>query len=170
MKKIYEMIIDKPKQISKITLEDIASENYVLLAIITTLEDYKLAFHFNKHLSTKFTREINDIQLISSENTHSFSNYSHDDYSTGTFWRLIENKSHQSSFNAKNDSIRFEEYTSSVLFLPEFKNVDFLLKIEDFEDNFDLINLASQIEQIKNITKVYLIEPENIKSKKNLFL
>jgi hypothetical protein len=164
------MALEKPKQISKLSLDDFMIDDFALIAIITPLENFKLAYHINKNLEIAFVKEREDIEIITGENLHHFTHYSYDDANTGTHWRLIENQSTQNSFKVTGDTIIFDEYSSTTHFLPEFKTVDYLIKIEDYDEYMDLNPLITQLLKIKNISTVYQIDNDIIKSKKNLFL
>lgn len=162
--------MERPKQISKISLDEFLLDDFALLAIITPLENYKLAFHINKSMEIAFQRERIDLEVKTGDNLHYFAHYSYDDCHTGTHWRLIENHSTQSIIHVTDDAILFDEYTSTNHFLPEFKTVDFLIKIEDYDECMDLSPIIAQLQKIKNVSAVYHIDNNIIKSKKNLFL
>lgn len=164
------MAIEKTKHISKLSLDDFMIDDFALIAIRTPLEDYKLAYHINKYLETSFVKETKELEIKTGENIHYFSHYTHEDLYSGTYWRLIENQSCQSSYQSIDDTIHFDDYTSSNHFLPEFKTIDFLIKIEEYNETIDLAIWINQLQKIKNITTVYQIDNEIIKSKKNLFL
>ncbi|WP_392388800.1 IPExxxVDY family protein [Flavobacterium piscinae] len=55
-----------------------------------------------------------------------------------------------------------------VYFLPEFKTVDFFLKIEGDEDQIILNNIVIKLNTIDLITTVYAVDKSRIKSKNNL--
>src|SRR5690606_18460145 len=116
-------------------------------AIITPLENYKLAFHINKSMEIAFQRERIDLEVKTGDNLHYFAHYSYDDCHTGTHWRLIENHSTQSIIHVTDDAILFDEYTSTNHFLPEFKTVDFLIKIEDYDECMDLSPIIAQLQK-----------------------
>ena len=65
----------------------------------------------------------------------------------------------------------FSDETSSTVYhvLPEYKDVDYLLKIEQEEDEVDSGMLDSILEIPKIIT-AYQIETDKIKSKQNLII
>ncbi len=52
--------------------------------------------------------------------------------------------------------------------LPEYKKVDYFLKIENAADSLDVSEITTQIKNIERITTVYTVDVENIKSKNNL--
>lgn len=164
------MANEKPKQINKLSLDDSFFDDFALLAIITPLENFKLAYHINKNLEISFEKDREDIEIITGKNLHYFTHFSYKDINTGTHWRLIQNYSSESIFESTGDTIIFDEYTSTNHFLPEFKAVDYLIKIEDYDESIDLNPMLSQLLKIKNISTVYQIDNDIIKSKKNLFL
>lgn len=164
------MVVEKAKHISKLTLDEFITDDFVLLAIITPLETYKLVYFINRALEVFLEKGRTDIEIKKGKNSHFYSHYFYDDIHTGTYWRLIDNVSHRSEYKPEGDSILFDDYTSSDLFLPEFKQVDVLLKIEEFEEQFDIAKLIHNIQQIKGVTTIYTIDNHTIKYKKNLFL
>jgi hypothetical protein len=52
--------------------------------------------------------------------------------------------------------------------IPEYKKVDFFLKIQSEMETIPLRKILSGINEIKQVISVYELEPENIKSKNNL--
>src|SRR5690606_41170984 len=122
------MVVEKAKHISKLTLDEFITDDFVLLAIITPLETYKLAYFINRALEVFLEKGRTDIKIKKGKNSHFYSHYFYDDIHRGTYWRLIDNVSHRSEYKPEGDSILFDDYTSSDLFLLEFKQVDVLLK------------------------------------------
>jgi hypothetical protein len=55
-------------------------------------------------------------------------------------------------------------------FIPELKDVDFFLKIEEDPDPGKLQGYLNQISLIPNIVTVYTVDANMLKSKKNLIL
>ncbi|HEY6142611.1 MAG TPA: IPExxxVDY family protein [Flavobacterium sp.] len=52
--------------------------------------------------------------------------------------------------------------------LPEFKKVDYFLKIEDTEKTINLLEIQTLLNTIDNISTVYVVEVNKIKAKNNL--
>jgi hypothetical protein len=52
--------------------------------------------------------------------------------------------------------------------IPEFKKVDYFLKIENGEVNIDVSKITNCIKKIERVSTVYAVEVEKIKSKNNL--
>ena len=59
-----------------------------------------------------------------------------------------------------------EKITSNVYLLPEFKKVNYFLKIEN--TNLRLIEILSHLNSIHQIATAYVVDVENLKSKNNL--
>jgi hypothetical protein len=60
------------------------------------------------------------------------------------------------------------EVQTKVYLLPEFKKVDYFLKIENLGEVLNLNNIQSQLNTIENISTIYVVERDKIKSKYNL--
>ncbi|RZK00581.1 MAG: IPExxxVDY family protein [Flavobacterium sp.] len=58
------------------------------------------------------------------------------------------------------------EISTNVYFLPEFKKVDYFLKVENAEETVSLI--INNINTIDRVSTVYKVETDKIKSKNNL--
>ena len=52
--------------------------------------------------------------------------------------------------------------------LPEFKKVDFFLKIESDIEKFPLRKTIAQLNEINEVISAYVVENQNIKSHNNL--
>lgn len=151
--------------IVKLSLEDFYDEDYYLIAIHSGLEDYKLAFLLNQHLLTTFEKNEYDISIFQNNLESTFSRFIFDDQAHDLFWNLISNTCIVSQ---KNSEGMFSETSYSFNLLPEFKNVDYFLKIENIDVHFNLNDLIEKISAISQVTLCYHIDTENIKSIKNL--
>jgi hypothetical protein len=60
------------------------------------------------------------------------------------------------------------EVATKVFLLPEFKKVDYFLKIEKNNDAMDISNIQLLLNTIDSISAVYIVETNQIKSKNNL--
>ena len=152
--------------IHKIQINDFISNDYELIAIHSTLEDYKLAFLLNSVLGTQLKKNDFNIEIEISEGKSAFSNFIFDDKKNDVAWSLIENKTILSS--KSTISKLFEAVEVTVFLVPEFKKADYLLKIENIDYDFDEAEMIQKILSIKNITSVYTIDTTNLKSKNNL--
>jgi hypothetical protein len=87
-------------------------------------------------------------------------------------WNLIQNKNEV--IQQKNESSQnlFSnvaiEVSTKVYLLPEFKKVDFFLKIENLEKGKNITEIQLLLNTIESISTAYSVETHKIKSKNNL--
>ena len=153
--------------IHKIQINDFISEDYELIAIHSSLEDYKLAYAINTILNTRLIKNESNIEIAIPEGKSAFSNYIFDDKKNDIVWTLIENKATIINSNKQTSSL-FEQIDITVFLLPEFKKADYLLKIENIDYGFEAESIIEKIQGIKNVTTAYTIDITNLKSKNNL--
>jgi hypothetical protein len=158
--------------IHRLDLGEFDEIDYHLIAIHTSLEDYRLAYFINQKISLNLSRNKNEIQINIKEGETKFSRYVYDDKKNGIFWNLIHNKNEviqQKNDNSQNlfSNIKMD-ISTKVYLLPEFKKVDYFLKIENLEDTIDLKHIQTLLNTIENISTVYSVEINKIKSKNNL--
>lgn len=153
--------------IHKIQINDFISEDYELIAIHSSLEDYKLAYAINTILETRLIKNESNIEIAIPEGTSAFSNYIFDDEESDVQWSLIENKTTIVNSKKKTSQL-FDAIDITVFLLPEYKKADYLLKIENIDYDFDEEDIIEKILSIKNLTTAYTIETTNLKSKNNL--
>lgn len=146
--------------------DDFCEENYVLIALHCGLEDYALAYALNMALKINLKRSKTDLDI---SNKTSFPIYEWKDKLNERYWTLIVNTSVKEEYLEVHDL--FSDETSSTVYhvLPEYKDVDYLLKIEQEEDEVDSGMLDSILEIPKIIT-AYQIETYKLKSKQNLII
>jgi hypothetical protein len=149
----------------KLQLEDFSTTEYELIAIHTSIEVTKLAFLLNKSLSTRF-HFFDSIDKTEKKLKGSFDRYIFFDSENQTSWNLIENKSIIKVENISNSL--FENYEQYMFMVPEYKKVDFILKV-DTDDNFLKIKeINHTISKIESISMSYTIDKNTIKTKSNL--
>ncbi len=153
--------------IHKIQINDFISEDYELIAIHSSLEDYKLAYAINSVLDTRLIKNESNIEIVIPEGKSAFGNYIFDDEKSDVQWSLIANKTTISTAKKKATQL-FDEVDITVFLLPEYKKADYLLKIENIDYEFDEEILIEKMLSIKNVTTAYTIETTNLKSKNNL--
>ena len=151
----------------KILINDFISEDYELIAIHSSMDDYKLAFTINSVLNIRLKKNETNIEIEIEQGKSSFSNYIFDDEENDVVWSLIENNTTIST--AQNETSQlFDAVDITVFLLPEYKKADYLLKIENIDYDFDEEEIIGKILDIKNVTTVYALDPNNLKSKNNL--
>ena len=153
--------------IHKIQINDFVSDDYELIAVHSSLDDYKLAYMLNKELGIQLSKSLAYVEIAIPEGKSAFSNYIFDDEKNDVVWTLIENKTTIINSNKQTTSL-FEQVDITVFLLPEFKKADYLIKIENIDYGFDSESIVDKIQEIKNVTTAYTIDITNLKSKNNL--
>ena len=153
--------------IHKIQINDFVSDDYELIAVHSSLDDYKLAYMLNKELGVQLSKNLAYVEIAIPEGKSAFSNYIFDDEKNDVVWTLIENKTTIINSNKQTTSL-FEQVDITVFLLPEFKKAYYLIKIENIDYGFDSESIIEKIQEIKNVTTAYAIDITNLKSKNNL--
>lgn len=155
----------------KLVLEDVFEEAYKLIAVHCSVEDYKLAFLLNKHLDLRLARSRKDIDFQLKGMRILFALYSYEDQQKYCGFHLVSNISKAECQTTAGSNSLFGEneitFKKSYL-LPEFKKVDFFLKIEEEANLISEKLLLEKIRRIPQVSLAYSIEHEKIKSKENL--
>jgi hypothetical protein len=158
--------------IHKLYIDEFDEVDYNLIAIHTSLEDFRLAYFINKILPINLSKSKSEIQIKIKEGETHFSRYGFEDSENDIFWSLIQNKNEVTREKKDNNLNLFANTTldisTKVYLLPEFKKVDYFLKIDNAEDNIDLEKIISMLNTIGRISTVYNIDFDKIKNKNNL--
>lgn len=158
--------------IHKLDLGEFDEIDYHLIAIHTSLEDYRLAYFINQRLPINLSKNKNEIQINIKEGETKFSRYYYHDVEKVITWNLVQNINEV--IQQKNDNRQglFSnidvEVSTKVYLLPEFKKVDYFLKIENMDETMDILKIQSIVNTIESITTAYTVETNKIKSKNNL--
>ena len=148
-------------QVFTFDLED----DYLLIGIHSTEEDFKLAYLLNKHLSTKFIRYKHNLDFKNSD--IEFPLFEYKDEKTYLNYYLINNKHIQVVNEQYKDGLFGGDYSTTSYLLPEKKKVDYLLKIEGCTQEF-VLELVEKLNKINEIITSYQIQTNTLKSKYNL--
>jgi hypothetical protein len=157
--------------IHKLDLDEFDEIDYHLIAIHTTLEDYRLAYFINQHLPVNLSKSKEEILISIKEGETQFSRFYFDDENNFISWNLIQNKNEVVGKKeiASQDlfSNSAQEVATKVFLLPELKKVDYFLKIES-DDDLQINEIVKKLKSIKSLSTVYVVDTETIKSKNNL--
>lgn len=150
-------------QIHLLGLDVFYEDEYSLIGIHTTLEDFKLAYLLNKKLGTSLYKSKEDLNFHKSPKKASFSvfNYVNDEYDFE--WFLIANSSKRENQTESNELLLTSE--TKTYLIPEKKKVDFFIKISG---NAQYSFISETIDKIKTINQVitsYAIDKNSLKSK-----
>ncbi len=158
--------------VHKVSLNEFEEVEYAIIAIHTTVEDYRLAYFINKALNINLVKSPKDILIHIKEGESFFSRYSYYDCKKDNTWHLIQNKNEITQNNAQLKSNLFFdqniEIAAQVYLIPEMKKTDYFLKIETCQSNFNSIKTVAALNTIEIINMVYSVKTETIKSKNNL--
>ncbi|NQY28821.1 MAG: IPExxxVDY family protein [Flavobacteriaceae bacterium] len=143
----------------KLDFDDFLDDDFELLAIHTTLESYHLAYFMNLTF---------DIQFKKSELIQDFDFYEFNDEKNQSLWNLVANKGIQEQADTieEQSTLFFEAKSNRIYLLPEYKKVDYLVKIEHNTHNTQ--NLISKMNTIPQIITTFVIDVPTLKSKNNL--
>ncbi|MFV8324581.1 IPExxxVDY family protein [Flavobacterium sp. ZS1P14] len=158
--------------IHKLDLGEFDEIDYYLIAIHTSLEDYRLAFFINQLLPINLSKSKNEIQINIEEGETNFSRFYYYDNEKAITWNLIQNKNEVVHYKNGITQNLFSnvtmEVSTKVFLLPEFKKVDYFLKIENIEDTMSVSTIQTILNKIDNISTLYTVDTNQIKSKNNL--
>ena len=154
--------------ISKLNLEDFCNDIFSLFAIHTDLDDYRLAYFLNKCLGINLCRKEFDLDFVNSKG--SFSVFEYIDQSNFLKWSLISNiYNHNFSGKISHDDLfaKSNNLVQKFNLLTEYENVNYLLKIENNDNQVDLENIVKEIKSIPQVITLYDIN-KDLKNKENL--
>ncbi len=156
--------------IHRLHIDDFDEIDYQLIAIHTSLEDYRLAYFLNQALPVLLSKSKQEIQISVKEGTTSFSRFIFENHSQEIYWNLIQNRAEITTVKNANAQDLFAgstlSVTSKVFLLPEFKKVDYFLKVENSPETIE--EISRKIQTIAQVATVYHVDTTKIKSKNNL--
>jgi hypothetical protein len=125
--------------------------DFVLIAVTTSLKDYRICYLVNKCLNFNFIKGNDlEVDLQPGANPSYFSLYSYNWEASETDFFFIGNKG-----------------TEGYL-IPEMKKADFFLMIKNYIDDKDLESIISGLNKIPEVVAAVKIDPKKIKSRENL--
>ena len=158
-------------QLHKTLLEDVEEDDFGLIALYGDLEDYKMAYLLNKYLKLQLKRERRDLDFNHKEIQAHYAHYSFKDLKNFRYYHLVANKFNGESKKVLSSGSLFKEEEVRPLqvnLVPEYKKVDFFLKIDEELSEKHLNLLVNAISQIPPVRAVYKIDTDLLKSKQNL--
>lgn len=145
--------------------DEFFDDSFILVALHSTLEDYAIAYGLNRALKAKFKRNREDFDL---SDNRSFPYYDWEDELNYRYWVLVSNHSSKKELVANNDLFQYETTYSTPRLIPELKEVDYFLKIEDEDDTMDDDDIIKTLLGIPKIMAAYQVEVNKLKSRNNL--
>src|SRR6202012_2663206 len=125
--------------------------DFVLIAITTSLKDYRICYLINKYLNFKFSKSADlEVDILQAAGPVFFSLYQYHWEASETDFYFIGNKG------------------SDGYLIPEMRKADYFLMIKNYFDDDDLDKLISSLNRIPEIVAAVKIDPKKIKSRENL--
>jgi hypothetical protein len=140
-------------------------DDFSLIGIHASEEDYRLAYLLNKHLNTKLTRYKYSLDFEGSLSEYPLFEY--EDVKSLNKYYLINNKCSIKTLGDIN-GLFGGNYNQITYLIPEKKEIDYFYKIDGCNNPVFLNNLVTSIKNIHQIITCYLINPTTLKSKTNL--
>ncbi|WP_282042006.1 IPExxxVDY family protein [Winogradskyella flava] len=153
----------------KLLVDDFYDDSYKLIAIHCGIEDYRLAYLLNKNLELKLERKPNDLDF--QYLTSSYSIFEWNNTSQYVSWNLVSNvcKKEEDSLYSSGTLFQASEKTLKTFHLiPEFKRVDYFIKISEETQNVNKKLILNKLHNIPQIITSYEVDPLHIKSKDHL--
>jgi hypothetical protein len=156
----------------KLLYDEDFEEAFTLIAIHCSEEAYKLAYLLNLKLDMRLKRKKTDLDFSTEGLLITFPLYDFEDVHKYTHFYLIGNKCRSVEASLQSSGGLFSEMVSEKstvhYLLPEYKKVDYILKIYSDFETVPLRRMLSQINEIKQVISAYTLEMDDIKSKNNL--
>lgn len=150
-------------QVYALEMDEFCEEEYSLIGIHSTLEDYKLAYLLNKNLNTHFSKAQKDLEFIRQNKKATFSIYNYENVKYDFDWFLIANSYRRENQTVSNELLLTSE--TKTYLIPEKKKVDFFLKICGESEYEFILKTINKIKNIDNVITAYSIDKNTLKSK-----
>ncbi|WDZ99246.1 IPExxxVDY family protein [Mucilaginibacter sp. SJ] len=125
--------------------------DFVLIAVTSSLKDYRVCFLINKYLNFNFVKTDDlEVDIYPGAEPVLFSLYRYSWETTETDFFFIGNKG------------------SDGYLVPEIKSADYFLMIRNYIDDNELDMIISSLNKIPEIVAAVKIDPKKIKSRENL--
>jgi hypothetical protein len=156
----------------KLILDDDASEDFSLIAIHCSEEAYKIAYLLNQHIMLKLQRRRRDIDFSKEGLEVTFPLFDFEDEHQYITYHLVGNKcktvaARTVASGGLFGEVMAEEVKTEYL-LPEFKKVDFFLKVTSEYDTTPIRKLLMQLNEIDQVISAFVVEVSEVKSRENL--
>jgi hypothetical protein len=150
-------------QIHSLGFDDLYEEEYSLIGIHTTLEDFKLAYLLNKNISTIFHKLKNDLTIENQQIKASFSMFKYENPKYDFEWHLIANSTKTENITTSNQLLLTTE--TKTFLIPEKKKIDYFIKISGEVEISFITKTIKKIKSIEQVMTSYSIDKDTLKSK-----
>jgi len=137
---------------NKLVLDNLIEDDFSLIAIHCSSEIYKVVFYINKLLGLHLKRMPKDVDYRYPEGLAFYELYHYYSQKEGFDYYVVSNKFKIKVNHLQSNGLLFEEETKKQANLvPEYKNVDCFLKIEN---NGETINLKKTSYRLTRSSKL----------------
>ena len=144
--------------------EDFYEDAFTLIAIHSSLDDYAMVYAINQNLKAYFKRSPKDLDITEDI---SFPYFEWKDEVNDRYWALMANTSVKEQFAVGENLFLNEPSYSTSHLIPEYKEVDYFLKIEQ-DDIEALEEVVKKLFELPKVVAAYVVATNGLKSKINL--
>jgi len=148
---------------------DFDDVDYTLIGIYCTIEDYRLAYLLNKNLEISLTRKASDLDCGNGKTGYSI--FEWEDSKQLITWSLVSNSCKKEVMHQGNQKSLFdaqEKIIQTTYLIPEYKAVNYFLKIENECSTSKEAYILNKIMEIPQIATAFGVDIDQLKSKDNL--
>ncbi|WP_422106476.1 IPExxxVDY family protein [Winogradskyella sp.] len=152
----------------KLVVDDFYDDTYKLIAIHCGLQDYRLAYLLNQSLGLNLKRKSDDLDFEYLKSSYSI--FEWNNASQYVTWNLVSNvcKKEEDSLYSTGLFQSNEKVLKTFNLVPEYKKVDYFIKISDEIQNINDKLILNKLQSIPQIITSYSVNPSQIKSKDHL--
>lgn len=144
--------------------EDFYEETFTLIALHSSIEDFMLVYALNSCLKTNLKRSVSDLDLSQGG---SFPIFDWRDEVNDRYYTFVSNNDVKEEVLSVANLFQDQPTLTKYHLVPEYRDVDYFLKIEHDELDVEDYILKSVLTIPKVIT-AYLVDASKLKSKNNL--
>lgn len=140
-------------------------DDYSLIGIHSSIEDYRLAFLINAYLHTKLSRSKYNLDFKNTDASFPIFEYENEEKQLTSYLisnKYIGNTTVNSEGNLFSKNILFSNTT---YLIKEKRNVDYFIKIEGEISTIELYKTIEKLNKINQVATSYQINPLKLKSK-----
>ena len=150
--------------------DDFYTKEYTLFALKSNLQDYRLAYFFNKKTDLNFNRMTKDVKYILKNNTIYFSAFVDKSFDDKKKCYLISNKTIYSKDLKYGSLFKNIPISNNMFLIPELKEFDYMLKLDGIWTKKEIGALVTSMSKISEILTNICVDSKKIKSINNLIL
>jgi hypothetical protein len=140
------------QKITRVRLDVSQSDQFYLIGLVSAEADYKLSLAINKKFRINL-KNISPVRINAETGTElTFSMFSETSGSKDNIFTLISNRS------------------GSSFLLPKLKNIDYIFKVHDTENEKNIVQITDSLREIEAINAVFNIDLKSLKDRNLQYL